>query len=778
MTSALSGIQSAIDATARAAATLVGAFSFKEFLGIGDSYQRAIIQMQVMWGTATDDMIARAKKMSDDFGKYFGFTEISQAMIRTKDVMATLGVSTQQYFDLLQRAGDVGAVKVMGLEEAMRFVEKAALGNKKAGMELGVVVTDDYMKYTAFGGKLAETWQKLDEGSKAYYRVQEVMRQTTQYMDQAKNMAATTLSGAMRMLGETIKEELGPSVATVVRDIAGTIGSIAPPIKAVAESISSLLSVYNSFPDEVKGAAGTGLILRILTGSWAPAQLLTFLSLIDGSMKEINKLTGSNMPTSDVATSAYAKLQNAWKAFQGGEDSMKKYFQQQYAGGDTVGRTHVEGKLPAPPGTDMHQDVFKPDKGMSGSELDSALREMEKKLGEVKKQFSDLFDDIQIQLAKMSGDTFKAESVAIDKWATDTSLKTWKMISEAQGKYNDMQAKVKEKGGDDSVNQKLAQAQAELNTTWEIGLGIIKQYIPEMTQLKIQEAQLRDNSAIAGVKVSYAQLTGTMEDQLRAQLALIEANAQEKLGIDWKTKVLVPLGQAYRDLYMEQERLASLRIDGSAWDGFNEGLKEWQHNLPTAFDMGKKAVDTLKTSIDSAAGALADFTMTGKMDFTNFANSIIKDILKMIYTAELNQGVNGLLGWLGLGASSSSTSSSWTAPTVTLPAIFGGATFATGGNYPVGQDILVGEQGPEIVRLNTPGRIIPNSQIGSGGHTINTVINTNISVPSGTNGGGGMSQQDMEKLAKLVADSQTAQFNNNLQEQMRSRGLLNQGLNT
>ncbi len=44
-----------------------------------------------------------------------------------------------------------------------------------------------------------------------------------------------------------------------------------------------------------------------------------------------------------------------------------------------------------------------------------------------------------------------------------------------------------------------------------------------------------------------------------------------------------------------------------------------------------------------------------------------------------------------------------------------GGSFATGGRYPVGRNIWVGEEGPELVRLDRPGEIIPNHRIGSVG---------------------------------------------------------------
>ena len=112
-----------------------------------------------------------------------------------------------------------------------------------------------------------------------------------------------------------------------------------------------------------------------------------------------------------------------------------------------------------------------------------------------------------------------------------------------------------------------------------------------------------------------------------------------------------------RHIYAAME--AELRIErsGSFWGRrFFPAAEKYKRTLPTIGQMGKSAFETLVRGIESAADALAQFTMTGEMDFENFSNSILRDILRMQYQALLTQmllgsagsasGAGGILGWI------------------------------------------------------------------------------------------------------------------------------------
>jgi phage-related minor tail protein len=100
--------------------------------------------------------------------------------------------------------------------------------------------------------------------------------------------------------------------------------------------------------------------------------------------------------------------------------------------------------------------------------------------------------------------------------------------------------------------------------------------------------------------------------------------------------------------------------------------------------------------------ALTDFVMTGKKNFTEFANSVIADIMRIAIRQTIVQPIaQGLMGAFGLSA----------------PV----AAMASGGPVFGGSSYLVGERGPELFTPSSSGSITPN---GGGNVTVNVQNNT------------------------------------------------------
>jgi hypothetical protein len=88
---------------------------------------------------------------------------------------------------------------------------------------------------------------------------------------------------------------------------------------------------------------------------------------------------------------------------------------------------------------------------------------------------------------------------------------------------------------------------------------------------------------------------------------------------------------------------------------------------------------------------------TGKGQFKDFANSVIDDLQRLAIRALLNQALSGLNfgGSPQLGGS----------PVPRRP-----IAFQHGGNFPAYRNLLVGEEGPEIVRFGQTGTVVPANQ--------------------------------------------------------------------
>jgi lambda family phage tail tape measure protein len=179
---------------------------------------------------------------------------------------------------------------------------------------------------------------------------------------------------------------------------------------------------------------------------------------------------------------------------------------------------------------------------------------------------------------------------------------------------------------------------------------------------------------------------------------------------------------------------------------FNIGAKSaFDKYADDATNAAKNVELVLTNSFRSAEDALVQFVQTGKLDFKSLVNSILADLARM----ELRQNVlgpiaqmmglktgsaggsgGGLLGsvgslFSGMGGGSSFFGgiSDWFKGVQGIGAgtgaAFGnmdfGGFFADGGSTPPNSWVVVGEDGPELMRSGSGGgTVVPNSALGGG----------------------------------------------------------------
>ena len=135
-------------------------------------------------------------------------------------------------------------------------------------------------------------------------------------------------------------------------------------------------------------------------------------------------------------------------------------------------------------------------------------------------------------------------------------------------------------------------------------------------------------------------------------------------------------------------------ITGALGGGFKKAMKD-------AEDYTKSLGKVGENIFNSMADGLADFVMTGKIKFKDFANSVIRDLLRIFARWALMKGIEAIVGYFTGGASTAVTG-------VVKP-----GTKQHGGSVSAGSPYVVGEAGPEMFVPNTSGNIIPNNQMGA-----------------------------------------------------------------
>jgi lambda family phage tail tape measure protein len=224
-----------------------------------------------------------------------------------------------------------------------------------------------------------------------------------------------------------------------------------------------------------------------------------------------------------------------------------------------------------------------------------------------------------------------------------------------------------------------------------------------------------------------AQALYRTEDEGAAIRARIIHDVQDE------TAQKLALGKAEEELATQKSKVSD--ATARAFDeqrSFQFGwTKAFQAYADGATNAASSAADIFQKTTGAMEDALVNLAMTGKMSFTNLANSIIADIIRM----QAKAAVSGIMSYVTqiLGAYFGSTASSSYGPSSTAGGgswlgssqslnISGGR--ASGGSVGAGQTYLVGEQGPELLRMgNSSGTIIPNNALSGGGEVTVNVIN-------------------------------------------------------
>jgi hypothetical protein len=283
------------------------------------------------------------------------------------------------------------------------------------------------------------------------------------------------------------------------------------------------------------------------------------------------------------------------------------------------------------------------------------------------------------------------------------------------------------------------------------------------------------------------------EQYLQKRIEQINQEAEERKN---KGMDAVTLSQWVAAKTEEAQREA-LKVSGSAWDGFLSKWEEARSQLSRPFDTGAKLFESLKRGIDNAADALAEFTMTGKMSFTDFANSVVKDILKIMYQSLLTKAIlgesgggGGILSWItsffGGGGTGGPTTGDYGVETYAGIGHTGGIVGEA--SWPVRampsavyhmaprlHSGLAADEFPAILQRGET--VIPKGRGPAGTSTINSSITVNVNGGSGPGSWSGAGPyaggSDPKVLGREIALVVKAEFDKHLGECIRPGGQLN-----
>lgn len=265
--------------------------------------------------------------------------------------------------------------------------------------------------------------------------------------------------------------------------------------------------------------------------------------------------------------------------------------------------------------------------------------------------------------------------------------------------------------------EELKNKQGELLATQE-KMNVRQFQIQSENRVTQQMIDLNDQLAtltMPTLEKKYYDIEKAAKASALAEIQATEARLGRKLSTEEAQKYYDAANKGTDQLKQKtQELYEKSRTFETGWkQAFNSYIED-------ATNAATRAGDIFNSMTSNMNSALDKFVDTGKFSFSDLANSIIKDILKI----ELKAAAANLWKMIGMGGGGGG-------------GLFGGAIIpgflAEGGPAQAGKPYIVGEEGPELFVPKGSGTVVPNGATMAGvggGQTINN-FNYNISAVDG-----------------------------------------------
>lgn len=277
-----------------------------------------------------------------------------------------------------------------------------------------------------------------------------------------------------------------------------------------------------------------------------------------------------------------------------------------------------------------------------------------------------------------AADEYQKRFAQVDAGKTGGSGKT-----EAQRRA---EAALKALEGYNKELKKLHSTDAEFRE-WELERWIeeqIKLY-PEYAE-KIREVAAARRESWAEEDRAEAERKARENSDLRLDFyqQLAEKSGQYNLSLEYANQLIDRQMEEWKNAdipreYLDQMReLLRLEAGTEGWDGAKRAMKSYYAD---ATNMGRQFESFTQTSLSSLEDALVEFTTTGKLSFSDLADSMIRDLVRIAYqamvVAPLVRAITGMFG--GGSAASMSVSGGLASSDFSPTASMGWVKMAMGG---------------------------------------------------------------------------------------------------
>ena len=261
--------------------------------------------------------------------------EAKQHLSSVQDLLVPMGMAAKQAglmsLEVVKLSADLASFNNLPTAQVMGDIQSALVGNFETMKKYGVILNETVLKQKALNMGLWDGKGMVDANTKAQVAFQlmlegsaaamgDLARTSDSYANQVKQLEANI---------EDLQAMLGNELLPVASDIVKTMNdwvkandklikqNIHTSIDKIKTSIEGIVTVYSALPDGVVGAAGMGILGRMLTGSVPIAKAVFLFTLINAQLEKVGSNIGSIAST---AKSMGDPLQNIWDVISGKKD--------------------------------------------------------------------------------------------------------------------------------------------------------------------------------------------------------------------------------------------------------------------------------------------------------------------------------------------------------------------------------------------------------------------------------------------------------------------------
>lgn len=201
--------------------------------------------------------------------------------------------------------------------------------------------------------------------------------------------------------------------------------------------------------------------------------------------------------------------------------------------------------------------------------------------------------------------------------------------------------------------EKLKSTDAEFRD-WELKRWVEKQIdLYPQYKKKIEEVAAARRESWAEEDRAEAERKARENSDLRLDFyqQLAEKSGQYNLSLEYANQLIDRQMEEWKNAdipreYLDQMReLLRLEAGTEGWDGAKRAMKSYYAD---ATNMGRQFESFTQTSLSSLEDALVEFTTTGKLSFSDLADSMIRDLVRIAYqamvVAPLVRAITGMFG--------------------------------------------------------------------------------------------------------------------------------------